>query len=193
MVMETDHDGRRPAHSSVPHGTSSRTGAPVFDSAIGGHVVKHDHRLQLTWPRPSGAVQPMIDRLAVEEWDHIGARTGTAVAGFTVPTVVTALIWRTFGRTAEGARTTLDWAGLLDRQADPINDLARRYATTATTLRRRVQRARTRGANLPLTPRVLQDATRATQPTDDALGRQRCAHILGIPVPADSTAPGRLR
>lgn len=111
------------------------------------------------------------------------ARTATALPGFTVPDVVTALIWRTFGQSANRACSILDWAGLQDQPAGRVSDLADRYATTPATIRNRVQRVSSRGANLPLTPRVLYDATRGTEPTDDALGRQRCSYLLGIPGP----------
>ncbi len=131
----------------------------------------------------------MNDRYAADQCGPNGARTGTAVPGFTVPTVVTALIWRTLGHSANRARSILDWAGLQDHPAGPISDLAARYATTPTTIRHRIQRASWRGANVPLTPRVLHDATRSTQPTDDALGRERCAHLLGIPGPGHPTGP----
>ncbi|MGS0684556.1 hypothetical protein ACVBEQ_05275 [Nakamurella sp. GG22] len=130
-----------------------------------------------------------MNRLATEPRGHSGSRTGTALPGFTVPTVVTALIWRTFGHSANRARSILDWAGLQDQPAGPIGDLADHYATTTATIRSRVRRASIRGANLPLTPRVLYDATRSTQPTDDALGRERCAHLLGIPGPTHIDRP----
>lgn len=112
------------------------------------------------------------------------ARTGVPVVGQTAPAVITNLIWRTFGHTPAGsAESVLDWAGLQGHPAEPIAEVAKRHHIARATLTNRVRRATNRGAQTPLSPLLLRDATRATQPTEDHLSRQRTALLLELPPP----------
>ena len=116
------------------------------------------------------------------------ARTGTPVPGQTASALVTNLVWRTFGHSATGrAESVLDWAGLYGAPARPVAQVANRHHIAPATLTNRVRQARTRGTQTPLNPLQLRDATRATQPTEDHLSRQRTAQLLGLP-PVPSTA-----
>ena len=117
----------------------------------------------------------------------IAARTGAAVPGQTACALVTNLVWRTFGHSATGrAESVLDWVGLLDAPAGRIVEVANRHHIASVTLGNRVRQARNRGIQTPLNPLQLRDATRATQPTEDHLSRQRIAQLLGLP-PAPAT------
>ena len=112
----------------------------------------------------------------------IAARTGAAVPGQTACALVTNLVWRTFGHSATGrAESVLDWAGLLGAPAGRIVEVANRHRIASATLSNRVRQARSRGIQTPLNPLQLRDATRATQPTEDHLSRQRIAQLLGLP------------
>jgi len=112
----------------------------------------------------------------------IAARTGAAVPGQTACALVTNLVWRTFGHSATGrAESVLDWAGLFGTPAGPVVEVANRHRIASATLSNRVRQARNRGIQTPLNPLQLRDATRATQPTEDHLSRQRIAQLLGLP------------
>ena len=110
------------------------------------------------------------------------ARTGAAGPGQTACALVTNLVWRTFGHSATGrAESVLDWAGLFGAPAGRIVEVANRHRIASATLSNRVRQARSRGIQTPLNPLQLRDATRATQPTEDHLSRQRIAQLLGLP------------
>ena len=117
----------------------------------------------------------------------VATRTGAAVPGQTACALVTNLVWRTFGHSATGrAESVLDWAGLFGTPAGPVVEVANRHRIASATLSNRVRQARNRGIQTPLNPLQLRDATRATQPTEDHLSRQRIAQLLGLP-PAPAT------
>lgn len=112
------------------------------------------------------------------------ARTGVPVPGQTASAAVTTLIWRTFGPTRAGyAESVLDWAGLHGHPAGPITEVATRHHIARTTLTNRIRQVTHRGANTPLSPLLLRDATRATQSTEDHLSRKRTAQLLDLPPP----------
>jgi len=98
--------------------------------------------------------------------------------------VVTGLIWRTYGSTRpQRARSVLDWAGLLGHPAGAVADIAARHAVTVPTIGNRVRHVRSRGEVLPLSPVVLRDTERVSDPGEDHLSRQRCAYLLGVQTP----------
>ena len=80
----------------------------------------------------------------------------------------------------------MDWAGLLDRPAQPPVEVAHRHRISTATLTNRVRQVHRRGSQTPLTPVQLRDVTRPPYPSDDHLGRRRIAQLLGLP-PHDDT------
>ena len=144
--------------------------------------------LRLTLRRPHPEVQRITRELAAKAQPVPAAdtmtRNGSPVPGQTAPDVVSNLIWRTFGHARAGrAESVLDWAGLLGRPAGPVAQVAARHRVAPATLTNRARQVARRGAQTPLSPLLLRDATRATQPTEDHLGRQRTAQLLGLPPP----------
>lgn len=88
-------------------------------------------------------------------------------------------------------RSVLDYHGLIGHPAAETSDVALRHQVTAATVINRVRKVRDAGARLPLDARVIADASRASRPGEDHLGRVRIAATLGIlplPVPPP-TAP----
>ena len=144
--------------------------------------------LGLRLRRQHPAVQRLARQLAAERQPApaagVLARTGNPVPGQTAPAVVTNLIWRTFGPTQPNrAESVLDWAGLLGRPAGSVAEVADRQHIAPGTLTNRVRLVGNRGAQIPLTPVQLRDATRPSAPTEDHLGRRRAAQLLGLPPP----------
>ena len=144
--------------------------------------------LGLTLRRPHPEVQRITRELAARTPPapsaDTTARNGVPARGQTAPEVVSNLIWRTFGHTRPGrAESVLDWAGLLDGPAAPVAQVAARHRIAPATLTNRARQVTRRGAQTPLSPLLLRDAGRATQPTEDHLSRQRTAQLLGLPPP----------
>ena len=147
--------------------------------------------LGLKFRRQNPTVQRLARTLAAQAQPaaspDTATRTGTFVPGQTASDLVINLVWRTFGPSATGrAESVLDWAGLLGTPAGPIGEVANRQHIAPATLTNRVRQARNRGTQTPLNPLQLRDATRATQPTEDHLSRQRITQLLGLP-PAPPT------
>jgi hypothetical protein len=144
--------------------------------------------LRLTLRRPSPMLQQLAGELAGQfqpaQPSNTMARNGIPVPGQTAPAVVTNLVWRTFGpQRPDRAESVLDWAGLAGNAAQAISDVATRHHIAAPTLNNRIRQISNRGAQTPLSPLQLRDATRATQPTEDHLSRQRTAGLLDLPSP----------
>jgi hypothetical protein len=132
-------------------------------------------------PARPGTGRPRARQRKVLPATDPAARNGFPVPGQTAAEVITNLTWRTFGRSRPNrAETVLDWAGLLDRGAGPVSQVADRYGTTPATVINRVRQVHHRGGQTPLTPVQLRDATRAALPTEDALSRLRIAQLLGL-------------
>jgi hypothetical protein len=51
----------------------------------------------------------------------------------------------------------------------------------------RIRQVTSRGAQIPLTPVQLRDASRTTAPTEDELSHRRIAQLLGLPSPPPTT------
>ena len=142
--------------------------------------------------RQNPAVQRLTRQLAVERQRapaaDVMARTGNAIPGQTASAVVTNLIWRTFGHTRRNrAESVLDWVGLLGRPAGSVVEVADRQHISAGTLSNRIRQVTSRGAQIPLTPVQLRDASRTTAPTEDELSHRRIAQLLGLPSPPPTT------
>lgn len=83
----------------------------------------------------------------------------------------------------------LDYHGLAGHAAAATSEVALRHQVTAATVINRVRKVHEAGARLPLDARVLDDASRASLPGEDHLGRVRIAATLGIsPLPAPPPA-----
>ncbi len=144
----------------------------------------------LSLRRPNSTVRGLARGLATRTaqlpW-NMAARTGTPVAGRTAAEAATNLIWRTFGEVRPGRpESVLDWAGLLGRPAGSLAEVAGRYGIAPATLTHRVRQVTNRGTVTQLSPLLVRDATRRTQSSEDHLGRQRVAHLLGVPAPRPS-------
>ena len=114
----------------------------------------------------------------------VPVRDGIEIPGTTTRTVVTGLIWRTYGSgQPHRAWSVLDWAGLLGHPAGAVEDVVARYPVTVPTIRNRARRVRSRGQTIPLSPLVLRDTTRSSYQAEDHLSRQRCAYLLGVQPP----------
>jgi hypothetical protein len=187
------HPGNRARALSILT-DAARTGRPNIDAAslrdidpTSLHAILTSG-LGLSLRRPHPLVQRLTRELAAQvnratPADTM-ARTGTPVTGRTAAEVATNLIHRVFGPTRTGsAESVLDWAGLAHLPAGPVAEVARRHHTTPVTLTNRVRLVTSRGTHTPLSPLLLRDATRPTQPTEDHLGRQRIAELLGLPPP----------
>jgi hypothetical protein len=147
--------------------------------------------LGLTLRRPHPAVQYLARGLATRlpSPPHVdpGVRTGTPIAGQTAAEAATNLIWRTFGPARPGRpQSVLDWAGLLGFPAAPVSEVADRHGIAPGTLSNRVRQVRSRGTATQLTPLLIRDATRRILPSEDSVGRQRIAHLFGLPAPRPS-------
>ncbi len=158
----------------------------VIDPESLRSLLTSGHGLQLRRPHP--AVRSLARQIALRSASSpsadVGMRAGTPVSGQTASALMANLIWRTFGDTRPGrAESVLDWAGLLGRKAQPVSDVAAAHRISRATLHNRVRQVRNRGADTPLTPMVLWDVTRPTQATEDHLGRERIAGLLGLEVP----------
>ena len=93
------------APSPVPGGTTPAD-APPGPPAVAGNWCRRParpacSRFRSHQRRPGAGVPPNDRPGRRRPVRPHRARTGTAVPGFTIPTVVTALIWRTFGQSAE--------------------------------------------------------------------------------------------
>jgi hypothetical protein len=148
--------------------------------------------LGLRLHRQNPAVRRLTRQLAVERQRapaaDVMARTGNAIPGQTASAVVTNLIWRTFGHTRRNrAESVLDWVGLLGRPAGSVVEVADRQHISAGTLSNRIRQVTSRGAQIPLTPVQLRDASRTTAPTEDELSHRRIAQLLGLPSPPPTT------
>ncbi|MGS0684006.1 MEDS domain-containing protein [Nakamurella sp. GG22] len=144
--------------------------------------------LRLSLRRPNPRVQRLTQELTAEmnpgSPGNTMARSAFPVPGQTAAAVVTNLTWRTYGPAQAGrAESVLDWAGLHGEPAGPIAEVAHRHHTTPATLTNRIRRVTNRGAQTPLSPLLLRDVTRPTQPTEDHLSRLRTAQLLGLPPP----------
>jgi hypothetical protein len=145
----------------------------------------HDRRIT-DEPRPGNASQPIARPAVAAAASGLdaGARPGTPVRGTTGAAVVTNLTWRVFGDTRTGrGGSVLAWAGLLGQIAGAVPDVAAAHHISRSALLNRVRQVRSRGAMTPLTPLVQWDVTRASPPTEDHLGRQRVAELLGLSIP----------
>jgi hypothetical protein len=144
--------------------------------------------LRLTFRRPSQVLQKLT-RESAGHFERASpadtmARTGIPVPGQTAIAVVTQLVWRTFGPDRpDRAESVLDWAGLLGNPAQSTAIVANRHHIAAATLTHRIRQIGNRGAQTPLSPLQLRDATRPSQPTEDHLSRQRTARLLDLPAP----------
>ncbi len=187
------HPGNRAAVLAVLARTA-RNGLLVIDVASlrdidpGSLQAILSSGLRLSLRRPSPLVQRLTQELSAEmnpaSPGNTMARSGFPVPGQTAAAVVTNLIWRTFGPTQAGrAESVLDWAGLHGNFADPVAEVAHRHHTTPATLTNRIRHVTNRGANTPLSPLLLRDATRPTQPSEDHLSRIRTAQLLDLPPP----------
>ena len=173
---------------------AARTGRPNIDAAslrdidpTSLHAILTS-ALGLSLRRPHPLVQRLTRELAAQvnratPADTM-ARAGTPVLGQSAAEVVTNLIDRVFGPTRVGsAESVLDWAGVQGHPAGPVADVARRHHTTPVTLTNRLRLVISRGTQTPLSPLLLRDVTRPTQPTEDHLSRERIAELLGLPPP----------
>jgi hypothetical protein len=187
------HSGNRAQVLSILT-DAARTGRPNIDAAslrdidpTSLHAILTSG-LGLSLRRPSPLVRRLTRELAAQvnraTPAYTMARTGVPVPGQTAADVVTNLIHRVFGPTRGGcAESLLDWAGLLGHPAGPVAEVADRHRTTPATLTNRARLVTSRGTRTPLSPTLLRDAIRPTQPTEDHLGRQRLAELLGLPPP----------
>lgn len=187
------HPGNRARVLSVLT-DAARRGRPVIDAAalrdidaMSLHAILSSG-LGLSLRRPSPLVRRLTEELAARTErslpEYALARNGVPVVGQTAPCVVANLIWRTFGPARAGsAESVLDWAGLHGHPAGSIAEVAGRHHIGPATLTNRVRHVTIRGAQTPLSPPLLRDATRATQPTEDHLSRQRTAQLLELPPP----------
>ena len=181
VVVRLDSDGKIQLFNGSP-------GTVQLIVDVTGYVRSGTRGLGLTLRRPHPEVQRITRELAAKAQPVPAAdtmtRNGSPVPGQTAPDVVSNLIWRTFGHARAGrAESVLDWAGLFGGPAGPVARVAARHRVAPATLTSRARQVARRGAQTPLSPLLLRDATRATQPTEDHLGRQRTAQLLGLPPP----------
>jgi hypothetical protein len=112
-------------------------------------------------------------------------RDGTPLQGRTRAQVLSQLTHRVFGPLQPTrTRIVLDYHGLLDHPAGPLAQIAGRYRVTTRTVSNNVCAVRVAGTRLPLSASLIVQATRASVPGDDYLGRVRIAGSLGLPAPA---------
>ena len=111
-------------------------------------------------------------------------RDGTPLPGLTPAHVVSQLAYRVFGPRDPGrTRIVLDYHGLLDRPAATLVVIADRHQVTTRTVSNNVATVRAAGTRQPLSVPLSAEATRASAPVEDHLGRCRVAATLGLPVP----------
>ena len=179
---------------------AARTGRPNIDAAslrdidpASMHAILTSG-LGLSLRRPNPLVQRLTRDLAAQvnraTPAHTMARTGIPVLGRTAAEVVTNVTWRVFGTArADCAESVLDWAGLQGHAAAPVAEVAHQHNITPATMSKRVRLVTSRGAQTPLSPLLLRDATRPTQSTEDHLSRQRTAQLLDLPPPQAQQPP----
>ena len=99
---------------------------------------------------------------------------GVPLPGRTPSQVLSQLTHRVFGPLQPTrTRIVLDYHGLLDHPAGPLAQIAGRYRVTTRTVSNNVSAVRIAGTRLPLSASLITQATRASVPGDDHLGRVR--------------------
>jgi len=90
-------------------------------------------------------------------------------------------------------RIVLDYPGLLDHPAGEVVDIADRHNFTTRAVSNNVATVRAAGTRIPLSRRLITEATRPSTRLDDHLSRVRIATTLGLPAPpagaVDESAP----
>lgn len=87
----------------------------------------------------------------------------------------------------------LNWAGLKNYPAGPIAEVANRNHIARTTLTNRIRQVTHPGADTPLGPLLLRDATRVTESTEDHLSRRRTAQLSDRPPPRSQWTQSQIR
>jgi hypothetical protein len=111
-------------------------------------------------------------------------RDGTPLPGRTSAQVLSQLAHRVFGPLhPTRIRIVLDYHGLIDQPAGALIDIAHRHRVTTRTVSNNAATVRAAGLRLPLPATLIVEASRASAPFDDHLGRARIAATLGLPTP----------
>src|SRR6476660_8364544 len=112
-------------------------------------------------------------------------RDGAPLPGRTPAHVLSQLAYRVFGPLQPTrTRIVLDYHGLLDNPAGPLAQIAGRHRVATRTVSNDVSGVRVAGTRLSLSASLIVQATRASVPGDDHLGRVRIAGSLGLPATA---------